>query len=120
MAGFDIGNSSEPEAINKGRVLRRMVAQKNIRLVDAWELEEIREALDRQLKPIRSDCPARAMDEGCDCDPWPVQMFWFVVGIIAWIVSGIFWLTLQAGKIIVMILVIRMTRSAWKAIRKEW
>jgi hypothetical protein len=84
MAGFDIGNSSEPEAINKGRVLRRMVVEKNIRLVDALELEEIREAIDRQLKPARAVHTSQAMNEGCACEPWPVQMVWFFVGVAAW------------------------------------
>ena len=53
MAGFEIGNASEPEAVGKGRLLRRMADEKNIRLVDAFELPEIRLALDAQMQPVR-------------------------------------------------------------------
>lgn len=95
MAGFDISNSSEPEAMNKGCALRRMVEEKNIRLVDALELEEIREAIDRQLKPPRSAHGAQAVDGGCGCEPWPVQMCWFFVGMAAWCVTGLFWVVAQ-------------------------
>lgn len=53
MAGFDTGNPSEVEAIGKARALRRMVAAKNIRFVDAMEFPEIRKALDDQMQPVR-------------------------------------------------------------------
>jgi len=53
MAGFDIGNPSEAEAIGKVRVLRRMLVEKGLRLVDALELPEIRQALDDQMQPAR-------------------------------------------------------------------
>jgi hypothetical protein len=56
MAGFDV-NPSEPEAMNKGRLLRRMAAERNVRLVDAFELPEIRAALDAQMKPERVETP---------------------------------------------------------------
>jgi hypothetical protein len=58
-AGFDIGNPSEAEAISKGRAARRMMAGKTLdngnalRLVDAFELDEIRAALDTQMQPAR-------------------------------------------------------------------
>jgi hypothetical protein len=60
-AGFEIGNPSEAEAMSKGRAVRRMVAGKTLddgtalRLVDAFELPEIRQALDDQI-----ELPARA------------------------------------------------------------
>lgn len=53
MSGFDIGNASEAEAMAKARALRRMVAGKGVRLVDAFELPEIRQALDDQMQPAR-------------------------------------------------------------------
>jgi hypothetical protein len=53
MAGFDTGNPSEAEAIGKVRVLRRMLVEKGLRLVDALELPEIRQALDDQMQPAR-------------------------------------------------------------------
>jgi len=53
MAGFDTGNPSEAEAIGKVRVLRRMLVEKQLRLVDALELPEIRQALDDQMQPAR-------------------------------------------------------------------
>jgi hypothetical protein len=56
-AGFDTGNPSEPEAMAKGRGLRRMLVDKNIRLVDALELPGIRKALDAQMQPVRQPVP---------------------------------------------------------------
>lgn len=53
MAGFETANPSEAEALSKGRVLRRMAAEKKMRLVDALELPEIRQAIDAQLQPVR-------------------------------------------------------------------
>jgi hypothetical protein len=53
MAGFEIANPSEAEAMGKGRLLRRMAVEKQVRLVDAWEMPEIRAALDAQLQPVR-------------------------------------------------------------------
>jgi cytidylate kinase len=105
MAGFDTGNPSEAEAISKGRVMRRMAAEKNIRLVDAWELPEIREAVDRQLQPVRAAVrivkEVQVVNEDCRCAPWPVQMFWFFVGLLAWMVTGYFWLMKQAGLFVI-------------------
>lgn len=57
MAGFDTPNPSEAEAMEKGRSLRRMAAKKNVRVVDAFELPEIRAALDAQMKPERMEMP---------------------------------------------------------------
>jgi len=55
MAGFDIGNASEAEAMNKGRAMRRMAAAAGLRLVDALERADVKQALDAQLQPIRED-----------------------------------------------------------------
>lgn len=58
-AGFDMGNASEAEAMSKGRAVRRMMAGrkfqdgKDVRFVDAFELPEIRAALDAQMLPRR-------------------------------------------------------------------
>ncbi len=57
MAGFDTGNPSEAEAMGKGRLLRRMADEKKIRLVDAFELPEIRQAIDVQSQPNRQPVP---------------------------------------------------------------
>jgi hypothetical protein len=92
MAGFDTGNASQEESAVKGQMMRRMVAEKGLRLVDTFELPEIRYAIDRQLQPVRAAerivNEVRTVNEGCDCDPWPLQMFWFFVGVVAWIVRG--------------------------------
>jgi hypothetical protein len=56
-AGFETVNPSEAEAMGKGRVLRRMAAEKKLRLVDAFELPEIRRAFDAQLQPVRQPVP---------------------------------------------------------------
>lgn len=55
-AGFETGNP-EPEAVSKGRMMRRMAEAKGMRLVDVYELPEIRKALDDQLQPVRSPVP---------------------------------------------------------------
>jgi hypothetical protein len=60
VAGADTGNPSEPEAMGKFRFLRRMLAERKLRLVDALELPEIRQALDDQMQPIRQAVPAVA------------------------------------------------------------
>jgi hypothetical protein len=58
-AGFDVCNSSDAEAKNKGNALRRMMAGKKfddgaaVRLVDAFGLREIMAALDAQMLPRR-------------------------------------------------------------------
>jgi hypothetical protein len=57
MAGFDTGNPSESEAISKARALRRMAAERKLRLVDVLELPEIRQALDDQMQPLRRGSP---------------------------------------------------------------
>jgi hypothetical protein len=56
-AGWDTWNASEPEAMSKGRAARRMVAEKGLRIIDALELPEIRQALDDQMQPIRQAVP---------------------------------------------------------------
>jgi hypothetical protein len=60
MAGFDTGNASEDEALAKGRMLRRMAEKKHFRVIDAFELPEIRQALDRQMQPARHVMPDMA------------------------------------------------------------
>jgi hypothetical protein len=59
-AGFEAGNPSEAEAMGKGRALRRMVADRSLRVIDALELPEIKQALDDQLQPVRLPVPALA------------------------------------------------------------
>src|ERR1039458_5487473 len=53
VAGCDTGNGSEAEAIGKFRLLRRMADEKKLRIVDALELAEIRQAIDVQMRPQR-------------------------------------------------------------------
>ena len=55
FAGFDTGNASEEEAMSKGRALRRMAADANMRIVDVLELPEVRQALDDQMQPVRGE-----------------------------------------------------------------
>ena len=57
MAGGETSNPSEPEAIVKLRMMRRMIAAKGLRIVDALELPEIRKALDDQMQPVRHGGP---------------------------------------------------------------
>jgi hypothetical protein len=57
IAGFDIGNPSEPEAMAKARMMRRMASAKGLRIVDAFELPEIRRAIDEQMQPVRAPVP---------------------------------------------------------------
>jgi len=58
IAGWDTGNpSDEAEEVGKGRAARRMAAERNIRVVDALELPEIRKALDDQMQPVRQPAP---------------------------------------------------------------
>jgi hypothetical protein len=54
MAGGDTPNPFEAEAVGKLRVLRRMAAAKGLRLMDVFELPEIRKAIDEQLQPVRA------------------------------------------------------------------
>lgn len=54
MAGGDTSNPAEHEAIGKLRMMRRMAAAKGLRLVDVFELPEIRQAIDDQLQPVRA------------------------------------------------------------------
>ncbi len=66
VAGFEIGNQSEAEAIGKGRMMRRMAVAKGLRLVDVFELPEIRKAIDDQIQPVRAantDSAAKAEAE---------------------------------------------------------
>jgi hypothetical protein len=53
MAGFDTGNPSEAEAVGKIKALRRMASAAGLRVIDALELPEIREAIDGQMQPMR-------------------------------------------------------------------
>jgi hypothetical protein len=114
MAGFDIGNASEAEAICKGRVLRRMAAEKNIRLVDAWELEEIREAIDEQLQPVRG---AEPIGQDCEDDETeeegvsneevlsegslPSRIGWSFAGVLAWGIEALGLIVLLVGACVV-------------------
>ena len=58
VAGIDLGSPNDAEAAGKFRALRQMLAGKNIRLVDALELPEIRKAIDDQMHPERKEGPA--------------------------------------------------------------
>lgn len=53
MAGFDTGNPSDAEATGKAKALRRMASAAGLRIVDALELPEIRQAIDEQMQPVR-------------------------------------------------------------------
>jgi hypothetical protein len=55
-AGSDTGNTAEPEVAIKFRQLRRLASEKNLRIIDALELPEIRKAIDDQLHPTRVPC----------------------------------------------------------------
>ena len=55
LAGFDLDNGSEEEAISKARALRRMAANANIRIVDLLELPDVRKAVDDQMQPRRHE-----------------------------------------------------------------
>jgi hypothetical protein len=67
MAGFDTANASNEEAAIKGQMMRRMAAEKKIRVVDALELPEIREAIDAQLQPARA---VQRVEEECVEEEW--------------------------------------------------
>lgn len=54
VAGFEIANPSEAEAMLKGRLMRRMAVAKGLRLVDVFELPETRKVIDDQLEPVRA------------------------------------------------------------------
>jgi len=53
FAGFDTGNACEAEALSKGRALRCIAAQLNMRIVDLLEVPEVRQAIDDQMHPAR-------------------------------------------------------------------
>jgi hypothetical protein len=55
LAGFDLGNGSEEEAISKGRALRRMAANAGVRIVDLLELPDVKKAVDEQMQPRREE-----------------------------------------------------------------
>jgi len=57
LAGFDTGNACEQEALSKGRALRRMAAEANMRVVDVLELPDVKRAVDDQLRPARKESP---------------------------------------------------------------
>jgi hypothetical protein len=58
LAGFDICNSSDEEALTKALVLRRMAAKARMRIVDLLELPDVKLAVDAQLGPERKESPA--------------------------------------------------------------
>jgi hypothetical protein len=53
LAGFDMGNPVDAEAINHGLALRHLAAKHGMRIVDILELPEVRQAVDEQLGPKR-------------------------------------------------------------------
>ena len=55
LAGFDTGNTSEEEAMSKGRALRRMAFESGLRIVDALEMPEVKKAIDDQMQPKRQE-----------------------------------------------------------------
>jgi hypothetical protein len=58
LAGFDLGNPSDEEALAKARVLRRMAGAAGMRLVDVMELPDVKQAIDDQLHPARKESDA--------------------------------------------------------------
>jgi hypothetical protein len=60
LAGFDLANPSEEEAMSKARALRRMAAECNLRIVDLLEAPEVRKAVDEQMQPRRQQSPELA------------------------------------------------------------
>jgi hypothetical protein len=57
MASFDTGNSSEAEAMNAGRLLRRSLVKNGLRLVDVMGRADVMQALDARLQPEREESP---------------------------------------------------------------
>jgi|SRR5579883_376309 len=57
LAGFDLGNADEEEAVAKARALRRMAAESGMRVVDLLELPDVKAAVDAQMQPRRADTP---------------------------------------------------------------
>jgi len=57
FAGSDTNNASEEEALAKFRLLRRMTGEAGMRIVDALELPDVRQAVDAQLQPLRAESP---------------------------------------------------------------
>jgi ABC-type phosphate transport system auxiliary subunit len=55
LAGFDTGNPCDEEALGKGLAMRRMAVGMKMRIVDLLETEDIRQAIDDQLQPVRQD-----------------------------------------------------------------
>jgi hypothetical protein len=53
FAGFDTGNACDEEAVSKFRVARRMADEEKMRIVDLLEREDVRQAIDDQLQPVR-------------------------------------------------------------------
>jgi len=54
LAGFDMGNPCEAEAMSHGLALRHMAAKHGMRIVDLLELPDVKRAVDEQLQPKRS------------------------------------------------------------------
>jgi predicted nucleic acid-binding Zn-ribbon protein len=65
MAGCDLGNASEEEALGKFRALRRMAADSGLRIVDVLELPDVKQAIDDQMQPRRQESAAlqKAMEQ---------------------------------------------------------
>jgi hypothetical protein len=57
MASFDTGNPSEAEAMNAGRLMRRLLVSNGLRLVDAMGRADVMAALDARLQPMREESP---------------------------------------------------------------
>src|SRR5271163_1071595 len=55
FSGFDLGNASENEAMAKGLAMRRMAAQVGTRIIDLLQLDEVREAIEIQMQPIKAE-----------------------------------------------------------------
>jgi hypothetical protein len=57
MASFDTGNPSEAEAMTAGRLMRRLLVNNGLRLVDAMGRADVVAALDARLQPVREESP---------------------------------------------------------------
>jgi hypothetical protein len=57
MGSFDTGNPSEAEAMNAGRLMRRLLVTHGLRLVDVMGRADVMQALDDQLQPVREESP---------------------------------------------------------------
>jgi hypothetical protein len=55
MALFDTDNPSETEAMDAGRLMRRLLVATKLRLVDVIGRKDVMQALDAQLQPVREE-----------------------------------------------------------------